>query len=831
MAKKLHSQQAPASDFASIEKSALEEMVNGRFRRARDAYKVLCKSDRTKYLPHLIEANRRLVEQLTEKGQFSEAEQVMAYLKTIAPPAALTAMALGVAMKAQKWAEASLAAARLWTDAHGALEERDAFLIADALVLGFPDLEGAWIPAGLKLELSAILGALQYISEERYEQAQEALRPLPRNSIFADWKMLLKGWLAFYEGDLIKANTLFARLRSDGVPMRAAAPYRAFSAPDTKLDEPMVTALCHLLSLPALGPVLVRAQQDWVKSLYAESYQGVRSFAGFPSEQADFLGVLSDFYFGVLQQSKAAAFQKYNESFLRITNTEKYKNEVEARRLIGMMGCLALKNPNDPNYAKVIWRDYLDHCPKEEPLYGKRASLVLERVGSLFAQVIHQSSISSQKERFLDANSAKKLLRESIQHDPSHLAPYLKLLEVLDFEQDTSERNQLLDEMTLRFPAEKAVLLRAGRSCIERKAYAKGVDYLEQAHELDALDPAISGALLTALMRQGRHYFEKKTPSKGRETFAKAAPYAVPDQTDIHRGLDFLQARRAVLETLFGDPALGKPLVDAMRETAQTQPALLLFAHVYHRLCEQGHPQKTPYWKELKSGKVRTAQERRTLFPVLQYARLLDNNIVWNAETDFVRDCIAPVAAKAFTADEAAHYILLLAQDSPFRPLVKKLIARGLRHDPKNPQFRLFEVLNRQGSPSDEWIVEVERIQEDARRCGDKNTEKEAASLIRNMERLLDEEDGFDVENDSDDFDAEDDNFGEDDDFSFSNIIIKTMQKHAAQMNDAEFKAFRKESGSVIPLEFFDKVMAGVRGKPSKPTKSTPDNPNQLDLF
>ena len=83
MGKKHHKNSRRPSELSpeQFERQARDEMAAGRFRKARDIYKILCKQDREKNLPGLIEANRRLAEQLVENGLISEAEQVLAYLK------------------------------------------------------------------------------------------------------------------------------------------------------------------------------------------------------------------------------------------------------------------------------------------------------------------------------------------------------------------------------------------------------------------------------------------------------------------------------------------------------------------------------------------------------------------------------------------------------------------------------------------------------------------------------------------------------------------------------------------------------------------------------
>src|SRR5438876_3556864 len=140
-------------------------MRAGRFRKARDIYKILCKQDREKNLPGLIEANRRLAEQLMENGLISEAQQVLAYLKTIAPSSIMLANDVCIALKKHDWQTALDGALRLRIETHN---EHDRAAVADALVLAFPDREEASrLAVPEASDLVAVLGALRCVSEER----------------------------------------------------------------------------------------------------------------------------------------------------------------------------------------------------------------------------------------------------------------------------------------------------------------------------------------------------------------------------------------------------------------------------------------------------------------------------------------------------------------------------------------------------------------------------------------------------------------------------------------------------------------------------------------
>jgi hypothetical protein len=62
------------------------------------------------------------------------------------------------------------------------------------------------------------------------------------------------------------------------------------------------------------------------------------------------------------------------------------------------------------------------------------------------------------------------------------------------------------------------------------------------------------------------------------------------------------------------------------------------------------------------------------------------------------------------------------------------------------------------------------------------------------------------------------------------------MRRAAAEMSDAEFEKFRKESSKLIPLPLFDIIMSNVRGQPSRgpqPERRRRDKrtTDQLELF
>jgi len=826
MGKKHHKNPGRSSEGVcnQLEKQARDDMAASRFRKARDAYKTLCKQDREKYLPALIDANRRLAEQLMEKGLGSEAQQVLAYLATIAPASTIIAQDLSLGLKHQDWQAALDRALQLWSDKTAALDERDRAAVADAFVLAFlSPSEIGRLPLSEASELGAIAGALRCLCEEQWEQAQELLRPVPRGSLFAGWKILIKGMIAFYRGDLEKAGTLFSQVSPFGVPICAAKTLLLFLGPDhgRKLDEPareqVARSACSILGTTNLAPFLTRADRFWQAGRHGDSYKEIRQAPEFPSEQPDLTGALSDFYFKAHFAMRHTARERYLDWFSRLAESANFKSDAEARLTFRLLGCSALDTP----YSKDVehfWRKFLEFWPRDDPLNGKVASLVLEQVGDHYAQREEPNPFlfEDESDRLRDAQGATLLLMESIEHDPSNLGAYLKLLEVYGFEEKHSDRKRLLDRMARLFPKEKAVLLQAGRESLEHKGYSNGIQYLECAHSLDPLDPEVSQALVTAYTKQARLHYEKRRVNKGRHSFELAQRHAIRERTDFVRGLDFLQTLQGVLEMTFGDAGKGSRLIAAAREGTRSLTALLFFAHGYSRLYpHKGH---RAFWEELRQNRARvdTAQDRKELYLVFQCVRSLDENLDWSAESGFVSACLAPLSAAAFNREEALYFVPLLSLYPPLDALAKRIVSEALRRYPGDPRFRLYSVFGRSPTPADLDIAEVEKICDDAMQRGDTKTAELARSAIRTAEQYLEPLD-------------------EEEDFEFPREQIEEMRRMAEELSDTEFEKLRKDSGKFMPLPLFDLIMEGVREKSWAPEperrRRAGKQTDQLDFF
>lgn len=725
-----------------LETQAAAELAAGRFRKARDLYKELCKRDRQKHLPRLIEANRSLADQMLARGQVSEAQQVLAYLASIAPAGELLGFGVQASLAAKDWTKAGKLAADLFQTALGTPAPRDRSLVADALVLAFPtqDESPVSLPREVGEELAAIIGSLLAISERRFDDAQALLRPLPRNSLFADWKILAKAWIAFYSGEKPKAANLFALLPPKSAPGRAATPFLPFLSVEDPLngsDRPHVIAqICEISGHRHLGSILARADQFWQIGRYLDSLKEMRRASSFPSEAADLAGVLSDFYFRAQSNLPQQKADGYIIGMHEIVMKEALKSAVERRlfwRTLGQDALLA----GAIAQAEEGWRNFLAACPPEAPRTARLGSLIhfkLGEWGSLEMPTGGFFHLISRKPRLRDAAAAIHELEKSISLDPSHLAAHLLLLKVYENEKRTSERNRLLDEMARRFPEEKTVLFQTGRGCVDRGAFQKGLDALERARALDPLDPEISRELARGCLQMGRQHYQKKNAAKARLSFQRAETYAHRESSDLHSGLQMMRARQAALEMLFGDKEAALPLMETARAAPTTFPAWLYMAHASHRVYARAQKSDSPFWKELQSATAASPESRRLLLETFEFRSEGHLRLLWGAERKHVVTSLKAAAGATFSREEAGFLCDRLFKSDDFGQVVDLLVKAGLRADPEDPMFLLYEELHQMHPFLEPNWGKIEAIRDAATRRGDTRTARLATETLDSRE-------------------------------------------------------------------------------------------------
>ncbi len=94
------------------------------------------------------------------------------------------------------------------------------------------------LPDDWKAAFAAILSALQHYEAKRDDDSREALQSIGLGSPFLEWKVWLRGLLAWGADDTVRALENWSRLNPERLPYRLAAPLRAAADAAWLADQP-----------------------------------------------------------------------------------------------------------------------------------------------------------------------------------------------------------------------------------------------------------------------------------------------------------------------------------------------------------------------------------------------------------------------------------------------------------------------------------------------------------------------------------------------------------------------------------------------------------------
>jgi hypothetical protein len=505
----------------------LSSLRQGKWRRARDLAKELCKQDKARYLPLLIAANEGLARELLSRGQTSEAAQVVAYLKTIAPPEVVAALqqvqviapsSIPVSDGALHWLQAQRLAERV---------ERSAALLADcwgdvdALVTGNfhpPTAEAGSLEARVGAELTSVLQAVAATATGDWENAQTALRALPRLSIFQHWRMLLRGVRLTHLGERDQAQQCFDTLPPNSTPARAATLWRevlglplptSIAAPSEKRAE-ILTLMAG--GSETWGRAISRADGKWRRHDFLGAYETIREPLGkdFPTDVPGLAQVITDAVLPVPANLRTdSEWLDYAESLWSKT----------AAGLLSLSETILLRKFAVRTQVvqfniKSLWEDWnklVVLIRSNSPSDATRDSLLWLAAGqSMQRQLGQPRQFLMRRIDPKDLKLTETAFENATTADPLHAEAQLAFLEFYRQHGTKAQLGKQAEVLIKSLPNHKEGLREAGRLAIQRKAYAKGLEFLQRVRQLDPLDREAAEQIISAILNQASDALKKK---------------------------------------------------------------------------------------------------------------------------------------------------------------------------------------------------------------------------------------------------------------------------------------------------------------------------------
>ncbi len=724
MASKPDNKNTPSA-MSSQERVARDLLASGRFRKARDEFKVLCKADRQKYLPLLVEANIGLAREMLGKNMVEEARQVLVYLKTIARPEQLRVLELELNVNSKGAGSGVALADMLELLALSVGSELECRRIVDQAVLTMETVANPRTEvASTAAEFQMVVLGLRAISEGQFQKALDLVRPLGQASIFSHWKTFIKGLAAFHVGERDKAVRLLTSLPPDSVPGKARQPYLllAEAQPVTKNSPlPSVTVLdaaCRLTGARGCGSALRMAEDAWRKGKPAEAYRHLRkNIPSFPSEDMGLIGALSEFSTQCIFLLPVEQKYDFLEFIGREIDQESHKNLVEQQlflRLLVIKAASVELEDMDIDY----WAQYLTVRAK---LYGPNPALESMANGWLGELLSKPTSgFGGNKSRLKDA---EPILLEALRLDPMNLKASLTLCRVYQDLRQTSDRNRLLDKMTARFPTDKSVLLLAGKECMERKAFKKGITYIETALQVDRLDPAIPDALVEGCLMQAREFFQKGRDADARAALDKTSIFEVESTDNLIRSRWALKIQRGLIEINFGDLEPGSALV---AEGGKASPSRAVFLYYAGLIATVLMPKaQNVYFNEFAAIKEADPAQAAILTRLWLRGKELDIPSISFKSDDLLGKYLVNASKESFSRELAGRLLEFCDQQKDFQSIGLAMIKNWRKKDQSNPLLGLYELrfgIASHVGPSSRDVAAVEAIIAEATRRKDDAT-------------------------------------------------------------------------------------------------------------
>ncbi len=729
------------------ERAGREYLARGRFRKAREEFKLLCKIDRPKFLPLLVEANIGLAREMAGKGLVADAQQVLSYLKTIAAPEQLLGLELELGAGSATPGQGSALPDILQTLAKPSLAGAERQHLADWAVLAFEPVPNPRPEvAALAQELGAIVSALRAISERQFDQALELVRPLGQASVFSHWKVFVKGLGAFYCGDLERAGRFFRSLPAGSVPGKASQSYLLLlssspvAANSPLPSEAVIEWAGRMTGERGLGGALLRAEQAWRKADPVQMYQNLRGgIPRFPGEGPDLIGVLSEFAVHCSFTLPFELRENYDELADMIVEEARSKNQVELQMFLrATVLSSVLIMPDDVAFG--YWEQFLR---TREKLHGPNPaldSLAYGWLGQIFSQPPPPDSpaffpFNRSRSRMRNASEAQRLLEKAVSLDGGNLSASLSLCEIYQERRMDSERNRLLDRMTARFPAEKKVLMLAGQACLERKAYKRGLDYLSQALMLDRLDPAIPDNLVKARLLQAREYFQKSRADDARKAMSQTTPFEVSTPGNLTRSRWCLKIQQGLMETTWGDPARGGTLLEEARQESPSEAAFLYYAGFADLEIGPRTARASLYFDEFVRLKNRGASAALAvaLTRIWLHGRECLADRAGDQPRELLENYLRAAAKRPFSREEGGRLVEFCLAEDDFTDAAIALVEKRLQEDAGDPLFRFYGWRLRQWTAEtrpDKDRIELEEILAEATRRKEEQTVRQVRQQL-----------------------------------------------------------------------------------------------------
>jgi tetratricopeptide (TPR) repeat protein len=360
------------------------------------------------------------------------------------------------------------------------------------------------LPAELHAGFDAVTQAFAHSETGRDEEARAALQAIGLSSPFLEWKLLVRGLLAYYARDEARALENWQRLDPHRIPARLAAPLRSGIDPAFRQAQApaMQNALTQVASRLAGSDGMVARLEALKRSLNDKESLGPAFRQAEP--------IVTE-----LQRDRPALVRRLADSFFwaivhhgQPEDLDRYRRVFRAQATpieMGRLEALAVEERGMFREAHRAWQDVVRALAQEPPDWptgaAKRAqALVWEHMGHNAAEQGEQPDgfpLYFEKPKPLKPG-AVECFERSIKLAPDRLEPYLALFETHCDSDKIDKARKVGEQLLERFPDHAATSEALGELMLQTQEPAKAREYFAKALAANPLERRLRGKLARA---------------------------------------------------------------------------------------------------------------------------------------------------------------------------------------------------------------------------------------------------------------------------------------------------------------------------------------------
>jgi tetratricopeptide (TPR) repeat protein len=371
------------------------------------------------------------------------------------------------------------------------------------------------LPESLQGHFDLIIQAFEQAEAGQDEQVRTSLQGIGLQSPFLEWKLLLRGLLAYYQKDDLRAIENWQRLSPERLPARLAAPLRfsidsAYRTAQPAATQPQLQAQADRLRGAGLVPLLRAVQASLAhEHKLPQAFRQIENLL--PQLRREFPQVVPRLaaccYWAIISHGVPEDMRRYQRVFGTPADDPK----------LARLEALALEQRHELAEAHRFWQTFeqtvaqtLAAWPGDQ---GRRARALV------WAHMAHNaSSIPDVKDLpelppFLRNRadrpkplkpSAEECFERSLELAPDQLATYADLVGYYEERQKPKKAEQAARRLLDRFPDHVPTLEKLGDLVMEKGEYAEALGLFERALKGNPLERRLRAKLGTAHLYYAR---------------------------------------------------------------------------------------------------------------------------------------------------------------------------------------------------------------------------------------------------------------------------------------------------------------------------------------